>query len=73
MPREKEPECRGILVAHTNSAFCVKKDGGATEFWLPRSQIGYCRKTTRSDGTIDIVFTCPEWLIEKKACWELVP
>lgn len=78
MSREKDPECRGYLVRETDSAMLVRKmihtAPDETEYWIPRSQIGYCRKTydAMSDAT-EIVFTIPEWLIEKKQCWELVP
>lgn len=78
MSRDKDPECRGFLVAESAAAICVTKQipasGGHTKsWWIPRSQIGYLRKTRREDGAVEIVFTVPEWLLEKKQCWELVP
>lgn len=70
----KDPECRAILMAETDAAICVTKDRFVeAKFWVPRSQIGYLRKTARADGGVDIVFTVPEWLIEKKEMWDLVP
>lgn len=72
MSRDKDPECRGILLDETPNAYKVAAKAGATEHWIPRSQIGYCRKT-RGPAVTEIVFTLPEWLIEKKQCWELVP
>jgi len=72
--REKDPECRGVLIQESAGAICVaKQDLGATVYWIPRSQIGYLRKTHLPSGTTEVVFTVPEWLIEKKQCWELVP
>jgi hypothetical protein len=76
MSREKDPECRGVLIRETDGAILVAKSLAAqsAEFWIPRSQIGYLRKTKREGGeAVDVVFTAPEWLIEKKQCWELVP
>jgi len=52
--------------------------GGAC-WWIPRSQIGYMRKDKVESPFVNggmnthVVFTIPEWLIEKKQCWELVP
>lgn len=76
MSREKDPECRGFVVGSTENAVQVAKDwkGTGEKWWIPRSQIGYCRKTTIPEtGAIEIVFTIPEWLIEKKQCLDLVP
>lgn len=77
MSREKDPECRGLLLAETPNAIQVaalgKLAGQTTgEWWIPRSQIGYMR-IDRGRPTPYVVFTCPEWLIEKKQCWALVP
>lgn len=69
----RDPECRGILMGETDSALCVAKNRASPTHWFPRSQIGYVRKAKREDGGTDIVLTLPEWLIEKKQCWELVP
>jgi hypothetical protein len=72
--RDKDPECRGVLIRESPAAICVAKMPlGAEEHWIPRSQIGYLRKTHLPSGTTEVVFTVPEWLIEKKQCWELVP
>lgn len=76
MSREKDTECRAILVGESSAAICVVPNGVKNmkaRHWIPRSQIGYLRKTKRDDGAHDVVFTLPEWLIEKKQCWELVP
>ena len=73
MSRGKDPECRGKLLEESDAAICVRETNGAQYWWIPRSQVGYCRKTKLADGTTEIVFTIPEWLIEKKQCWELVP
>ena len=81
MSREKDPECRGTLLGETANAIHVCKSGplnGAApeSWWIPRSQIGYMRidraphdDATKADA---VVFTLPEWLIEKKQCWDLV-
>lgn len=81
MSRDKDPECRGYLAAETENAILVSKNNpvtvGQETWWIPRSQIGYLRKTEIERGQTyvhtEIVFTIPEWLIEKKQCWELVP
>ncbi len=52
---------------------------GGESWWIPRSQISYMRKdkvgSPLGDGIANthVVFTLPEWLIEKKQCWSLVP
>ncbi len=77
MSREKDPECRGVLVTETPNALLVRGPkngmGVSWEHWIPRSQIGYLRKTAREDGGTDLVFTVPEWLLEKKGAWDLAP
>lgn len=84
MSREKDPECRAILLDETANAIHVchtNRPVHGKGWWIPRSQIGYMRKERAelhlaNGSTIDlthVVFTCPEWLIEKKQCWELVP
>lgn len=75
MPRDKDPECRGLLLRETAAAIEVLALTGRNpeSHWIPRSQVGYCRKTKREDGTTENVFTVPEWLLEKKQCWDLVP
>lgn len=72
MSREKDPELRGVLLRETDAAILVCKDANSAQHWIPRSQIGYLRKDKVLAGTL-VVFTLPEWLIEKKQCWELVP
>lgn len=73
MTREKDPECRGILVSETPNAICVRASNKTALHWIPRSQIGYMRKQPASGGGTEVVFTCPEWLLEKGQMWELVP
>ncbi len=72
MPRDKDPELRARLLRETDAAIEVQKLGGVLTWWIPRSQIGYMRKDKTDTGT-NVVFTLPEWLVEKKQCWELVP
>ena len=69
----KDLECRGILMGETDAAICVVKERHGEYHWIPRSLIGYMRKDRADDGTVSVVFTLPEWLIEKKQCWDLVP
>lgn len=82
MPRDKDPECRGLLMRETDAAILVcalHSPVGGESWWIPRSQIGYMRKDKvdspfAGGGTnTHITFTVPEWLLEKKQCWELVP
>lgn len=82
MAREKDPELRAVLLGQTAGAIHVCKrgplNGAAPEsWWIPRSQIGYMRidraPADRPDVPDTVVFTLPEWFIEKKQCWELVP
>lgn len=73
MSREKDPECRGILLSETEGALCVAKGPNQSTFWIPRSQIGYLRIDRSPEEFPTIVFTCPEWLLEKKEMWSLVP
>ncbi len=78
MARDKDLECRGILVGETDNAICVRKDGSpprGENWYIPRSQIGYLRKDIplKSHDPTHVVFTLPEWLIESKQCWDLVP
>lgn len=72
MSRDKDLECRGVLRRETPGAILVMKDAGSPEHWIPRSQIGYMRKDFGPGSTM-VVFTLPEWLIEEKQCWDLVP
>jgi hypothetical protein len=72
MSREKDPECRGFLEDETPNAIRVGHAESGQSWWIPRSQIGYMRKEPVAAGT-QVIFTLPEWLIEKKQCWELVP
>lgn len=73
MSHSTDIECRGVLLQETAKAYRVQKSEGHPAFWIPRSQIPYARKTRRDDGTIDIVFLCPEWLLDKNDAWDLVP
>lgn len=81
MSRDKDPECRAYLLRETDAAILVKKSpdpqAAGQEWWIPRSQIGYMRKEFMNNQTghaaTAVFFTLPEWLIEKKDCWELVP
>jgi hypothetical protein len=82
MAREKDPELRAVLLGQTAAAIHVCKGGllnGAKpeSWWIPRSQIGYMRidraTPDKPDVPDSVVFTLPEWMIEKKQCWELVP
>ena len=77
MSDRKDLECRGLLWDETPNAILVTREtavGGGQTWWIPKSQIGY-RRTTQSvtpGGRPHVVFTLPEWLIEKKECWDLV-
>lgn len=80
MSRERDPECRAMLLHETPNAIRVCKLNSPVNgeaWWIPRSEIGYMRKTgvDAPGGTshTHVTFTLPEWLIEKKQCWELVP
>lgn len=73
MSRSDQAECRALLMGETDAAICVCKDRQSENFWFPRSQIGYMRKDNAPDGSVNVVFTCPEWLVEKKQAWGLVP
>lgn len=71
----EQAECRGILLRETASAILVTLTTFARpdqQWWFPRSQLGYVKKTHEGDVTY-ITFTCPEWLVENKTAWELVP
>lgn len=79
MSHDKDPECRGWLIRETPDVMEISTDKSEAgpRWWIPRSQIGHLRNTEIERGqtyvNIEIVFTIPEWLIEKKQCWELVP
>jgi len=78
MSREKDPECRAVLLEETPNAIRVKAmaksiSAPSPTWWVPRSQIGYMRKDKTEGGPTFVVFTCPEWLIESKQMWQLVP
>lgn len=73
MTRDKDPECRGILLGETDAALCVAKDRNSERHWIPRKQVGYLRRVKREDGGVDVVLTLPEWLLEKENAWDLVP
>ncbi len=82
MSREKDPECRALLLDETPNAIHVCKIHspiGGESWWIPRSQIGYMRKDkveapfVNGGTNTHVTFTVPEWLIEKKQCWSLVP
>lgn len=72
MPRTNDPELRGKLVIETAAAICMESTKG-NKFWFPRSQIGYMRKDKSPDGSVALVMNVPEWLVESKDAWELVP
>ena len=68
---------RAYLIDATAGAICVRpiepKRGDLDKYWVPRSQIGYMRKTIIDDrGTTEIEFTLPEWVVEKKEMWGMV-
>lgn len=63
MSREKDPECRGLIIAETANAIKVKNE---------KTGVGYLRKDKDGEKT-RVVFTLPEWMIEKKQCWDLMP
>lgn len=63
---------RAILVNETPNAILVKKAVLDEPVWIPRSQIGYMKKTPENAGTT-VEFTVPEWLVEKKDLWSMVP
>lgn len=75
MSREHESECRGDLIGETVDAIHVRKLKSTASWWIPKSQIGY-RKTDRAQknngAEAYVTFTLPDWLIEKKECWDLV-
>ena len=74
MSRPGQYECRGFLVDESAAAICVcQRAEGGEVFWIPKSQIGYRRTTPIPGKWSEVVFTIPEWLIEKKQCWGLVP
>ncbi len=79
MSRETDANCRGLIVAKTENAICVQKTTALPrdeQFWIPRSQIGYMRidkaPADSPHGHDSVTFTLPEWLVEKKQCWDLV-
>ncbi len=72
MSRPDQAECRGLILHETANAIQVCKERGGDSWWIPRSQIGYLRRT-KGDGLDHVVFTVPEWLVEEKQLWPLVP
>lgn len=65
--------CRGFLVEERENAIEVcKHQQGGFSWWIPRSQIGYLKKSPGTPWS-EIEFTLPEWLVEKKDLWSLVP
>lgn len=72
MSKSDQAECRATLLRETPLAIEVQKIGGVFTWWFPRSQIGYMRKDKTEDGRTLVVFTAPEWLIEKSDAWPLV-
>lgn len=68
---DKDLNCRGWLVGESPNAICVAKEPGAKGTWIPRSLVGYMKKSTETKGTA-IVFTCPDWAVEQKQLWDLV-
>lgn len=72
MSRTDQAECRATLLRETPLAMEVQQIGAAWTFWFPRSEIGYLRKDKDGDRTI-VVFTVPEWLVEAKQAWGIVP
>lgn len=67
---------RGRIFNETDNAIQIGKTPESTElFWIPKSQIGYKKKTPDQDPMRNlpyIEFTLPEWLVEKKQIWDLV-
>lgn len=72
MAIEKDIECRGILIGETDNAIRVAVESTRQAWWLPRSLVAYMRREAEGDKT-RVIFTLPEWLIEEKDCWDLVP
>ena len=71
--KSEDIECRGVVVEETLAAYRIQKAPGFAAFWFPKSQISYCRKTRMDDGVVHITAQIPEWLIDTKDAWELVP
>ena len=74
MSRSDQAECKGVLIRETANAMLVAAKEGAEEFWIPRAQVGYLRIDRDAEhNSPRITFTCPEWLVESKNAWSLVP
>jgi hypothetical protein len=69
---ENDLECRGWLLGESPNAIHVTDKKHSGSWWIPRSLVGYQRKSQEKDGTA-IIFTCPEWKIEQAQMWDLVP
>lgn len=81
MSHIEQRECRANLIEERPMSLKVRMiKEPFREFWLPRSQISYMRKERTIDWKMGadgpqyyIIFTLPEWLIEKEQLWDLVP
>lgn len=69
-------ECRGVLRSESDLAIFVSKNEATVfGYWIPRSMLTRLSKTGPiAPATLpSVIFKLPEWLVEKKQCWELVP
>jgi hypothetical protein len=78
MSNDKDLECRGWLWGESPNALHVSTmpliigQSPGQDFWVPRSLVGYHKKSAEARGT-KIIFTLPEWKIEQAQMWDLVP
>lgn len=79
MPHEKDPTLRMYYVEDRGASVVVSERDGSNGVraihYLPRSQIGYAKKTANDNpaGLPHYEFTIPDWLIEKEQLWKFVP
>lgn len=71
----EQSKCRGYVIDESSLALFIGKSATtAFGFWIPRSQIGYLKRTKAVAPERDFIeFTCPDWLLEKNDAWDLVP
>jgi hypothetical protein len=81
MPRNTDPELHMFLIEERPDAVRVGDNAFRAQCavvqWIPRSLIGYSRKTKpdpdHPDRLPEYVFTLPDWKIEQADLWDFVP
>lgn len=73
MSSNEEYKCRGVLGQGTELAYFIKPNAETNiGYYIPKSQVRYMSKLPpNGDGTVEVKFVLPEWILDRNQCWEL--